>query len=254
MIKLKEVIYRTGNIEIPSVQFHDGEITGLFGIPESGKTSFIEMLGNQKKYSGSILINGTEKRDINRKIFFQTVNYSSMAAERVNGESRLKDAVLRGRRAYRKTLSPYSSMDAETAEKYIEEFGLKNHTQSKIKTLSTSMRQCVMLAKAFASETSILLLDNPESFLNPLQKTRLSAALKKYVLNGKRTVIISSNNLDFLSLNCDRLILMDRGKFKIDGTPDMLTEKMMKEVFNIDTLISKNIVTGRPQIQIVENI
>lgn len=97
--------------------------------------------------------------------------------------------------------------------------GLSDWADRKVGELSGGMQQRVGLARAFATDAPILLMDEPFSALDPLIRTRLQDELLDLQRNLKRTIIFVSHDLDEAFKLGDRIAIMEGGRIVQSGTP-----------------------------------
>tara|TARA_R110002124_G_scaffold53247_1_gene152674 strand:- start:4748 stop:5806 length:1059 start_codon:yes stop_codon:yes gene_type:complete len=101
----------------------------------------------------------------------------------------------------------------------LELVGLSDWADSKVSELSGGMQQRVGLARAFATEAPILLMDEPFSALDPLIRSRLQDELLELQAKLKRTIIFVSHDLDEAFKLGNRIAIMDGGRIIQAGTP-----------------------------------
>ncbi|MDW3222110.1 MAG: choline ABC transporter ATP-binding protein [Paracoccaceae bacterium] len=105
------------------------------------------------------------------------------------------------------------------AERQLELVGLSDWADRKVGELSGGMQQRVGLARAFATDAPILLMDEPFSALDPLIRTRLQDELLDLQRDLKRTIIFVSHDLDEAFKLGDRIAIMEGGRIVQCGTP-----------------------------------
>jgi glycine betaine/proline transport system ATP-binding protein len=104
-------------------------------------------------------------------------------------------------------------------EEQLELVGLGDWADRKVGELSGGMQQRVGLARAFATEAPILLMDEPFSALDPLIRTRLQDELLGFQKRLKRTIIFVSHDLDEAVKLGRRIAIMEGGRIIQTGTP-----------------------------------
>ncbi len=110
-------------------------------------------------------------------------------------------------------------------DKQLELVGLADWANRRVGELSGGMQQRVGLARAFATEAPILLMDEPFSALDPLIRTRLQDELLELQERLKRTIIFVSHDLDEAFKLGDRIAIMEGGRIVQAGTPrDIFTD------------------------------
>jgi ABC-2 type transport system ATP-binding protein len=114
-------------------------------------------------------------------------------------------------------------------EKVAAETGLTQMLGRQIATLSKGYRQRVGLAQALIHEPPILILDEPMSGLDPNQTIEIRDLIKE--IGRERTVIFSSHNLAEVSVTCDRVLIVSKGRIVADDKPNELRARAGKPTF-----------------------
>ncbi|AWI85464.1 choline ABC transporter ATP-binding protein [Alloyangia pacifica] len=104
----------------------------------------------------------------------------------------------------------------------LELVGLSNWADNKVGELSGGMQQRVGLARAFATEAPILLMDEPFSALDPLIRSKLQDELLELQSKLKRTIIFVSHDLDEAFKIGNRIAIMEGGRIVQCGTPNQI--------------------------------
>ncbi|KAA9006787.1 choline ABC transporter ATP-binding protein [Histidinibacterium aquaticum] len=107
----------------------------------------------------------------------------------------------------------------EVVEKQLEMVGLSDWADRKVAELSGGMQQRVGLARAFATDAPILLMDEPFSALDPLIRNRLQDELIELQQRLKKTIVFVSHDLDEAFKLGDRIAIMEGGRIVQQGTP-----------------------------------
>jgi len=107
----------------------------------------------------------------------------------------------------------------ERADRQLELVGLSDWADRKVGDLSGGMQQRVGLARAFATEAPILLMDEPFSALDPLIRSRLQDELIDLQQRLNRTIVFVSHDLDEAFKLGDRIAIMEGGRIVQHGTP-----------------------------------
>lgn len=107
--------------------------------------------------------------------------------------------------------------------------GLENRSTHKIRQLSGGMRQRLALAQALLGKPPLLLLDEPTAGLDPEQRLRFRDMLSR--LSDYGAVLLSTHQTEDVAALCDRVIVLDSGRVRFDGTPRDLTSKAAGKVW-----------------------
>jgi iron complex transport system ATP-binding protein len=103
--------------------------------------------------------------------------------------------------------------------------------------LSGGEQARVLMARAVAQDTPVLLADEPASGLDPAHQISMMAALRQLAGQG-RTVLVSLHDLSLAARWCDRLVLMKHGLIAADGPPDeVMTNTTLRDVYGISARI-----------------
>jgi len=255
MLKLDNltlVIGKTTILNRISFGLQEGEILGVTGPSGCGKTTLLKALsGNIKIPDNTIELGGRDINEYRTKKLRKIIAFLPSAYE-YNPESTIFQEVLKGRLHLKKMLNPYSDFDRESTFSILKEMGIPGEPGKRMKHSSDSLKRISLIGQTLNSEKDITFLDSPDRELDALQKIFVIRTIKKFVSNGGRSVIIASSDIDFLIKTCDRIIFLKNGAIAGCGSADLITEDFMHQVFGINTLISRNIVTGLPEIQVID--
>lgn len=236
-----------------SAAFNNGEIVGITGPAGSGKKVLIDLLRNKRKdYHGNIFIDDVNLKTADKKKLKKLISHYSLAESIINPEAIVKEWILAGRINHKKRLGSYTELDREIVSKEIENFGLTQISETRLKIISDTYVKIASIAKAFSAQSNLLILEKPEAGLNINQKVILTKCIKKYPVKGDKTVILTSSDLNFLAASCDRIIILGDNGIAESGTHRIITGDFIKKHFNIEAVVTKNIYSGLPEIQIVE--
>jgi len=247
MLKIEEYSYENDLKKI-NLSIEPGEITGIIGKAGSGKSALLHgALGLGKK--GSPMINGKKIKRMSSK------NKNLLVSSIPSGQiENLSDTVyfylLLSRMPYKKFFKPFSDLDHQITEKYIEALGLEKYETMELGTLSASVLRMVLLAWCFIREAPLLIFENPDLLLNPDQKFKLFETINRYTMNGDRSVLMTSNDINTVSQCADRIIILEDGLIAEEGPPEILTKDIIEKYFNCSVLVSRNIYNGRPEVHL----
>lgn len=236
-----------------TASFTEGEIAGITGGSGSGKSTLIKLIaGKIASFEGDILLNDSSIHSLGSKERSRLISHYHRSENSINPEATVEDWIIGGRIHYRKRLNPYSDTDREIANREMSLFGLEKFTAKRLKHLSSSTVQMASIARAFCAQSGILLLEKPDAGLDLSQRRTLVNALKKYTSAGTSLVILTSSDLNFISSVCDRIIFLAGNTIAETGTHGIITSDLIKRYFNIEAVVTRNIYTGLPEIQVIE--
>jgi ABC-2 type transport system ATP-binding protein len=205
-------------------------ITGLLGPNGAGKTTLLRCLATiLAPDSGGIEVFGfdpdrpSERTEIRRRLgympqepgFYQSftsfdfLDYLAILKEHVDRSARHEEV----RAALART-------------------GLQEKSKVKIRKLSGGMRRRLALAQALIGSPPLLVLDEPTAGLDPEQRFRFRELISD--LAESRTVFLSTHQTEDVSAICDRVLVMDDGRIRFDGTPRELAQLAADKVWLAD--------------------
>ena len=201
-------------------------VYGLLGANGAGKTTLMRMLcAILEATSGEVLLDGKDVISMGgdyRNVlgylpqdFGYYPNYTAM-------EFMMYIAALKG--------IP-KKIARKQAERLLEEVGLINVANKKVRTFSGGMKQRVGIAQALLNNPDILILDEPTAGLDPKERVRFRNLLSDYA--GDKIVILSTHIVSDIEAIADEVLLMKKGKFVLQGTISELIEKAQGKVWEL---------------------
>ena len=201
-------------------------VYGLLGANGAGKTTLMRMLcAILEPTSGEILLNGediismgADYRNVLGYLpqdFGYYPNYTAM-------EFLMYMAALKG--------IP-KRMAGKQAKLLLEEVGLSDVANKKVRTFSGGMKQRVGIAQALLNNPDILILDEPTAGLDPKERVRFRNLLSDSA--GERIVILSTHIVSDIEAIADEVLFMKKGRFILQGTVPELTRKAQGKVWEL---------------------
>ncbi|NEZ42701.1 ATP-binding cassette domain-containing protein [Paenibacillus alvei] len=183
-----------------------GEVYGFLGPNGAGKTTTIRMMvGLMSMTSGNIMIEGHNIR---------TDRSKAMAHVGAIVENPELYKFMTGR----KNLQHFVRMSGkpiteERIKEIVKLVDLENALDKKVKTYSLGMRQRLGVAQALLHNPSILILDEPTNGLDPAGIRELRDYLRHLAKKENISILVSSHLLSEIELMCDRVLIIQNGKF-----------------------------------------
>jgi ABC-2 type transport system ATP-binding protein len=209
-----------------NLKIRQGEILGLIGHNGAGKTTTLKMiLGLVPPTSGDIRV---LQQDISRNPTRVKHNIGYLPEE-----SPLYDNMSVSE--YLMFFSKLYKMPERRARVRIEE--LLNSLQLEVRdrrtgTLSKGMRRKVAIARALLHDPQLLVLDEPNSGLDPITSFFVINYLKQLKTSGK-TILLSAHNLFHIEFICDRVAILRDGKLIVSNTMDKIRRKLGKREYQV---------------------
>lgn len=200
-----------------------GELTCLLGANGIGKSTLLRTLSSfQPKLSGIVRICDKELGAYTEKELAKLV--SVVLTERLDIKNMsVRELIGLGRSPYTGFWGRLSDEDAKIVDDAIRLVRIENLAGRLVHTLSDGERQKVMIAKALAQETSIILLDEPTAFLDFPSKVEIMQLLHRLSRETNKTIFLSTHDLELALQIADKIWLMDKPKGIRIGTPEDLS-------------------------------
>ncbi len=117
-------------------------------------------------------------------------------------------------------------------ERAIRDTGLEGHFRKRIRHLSKGFRQRVGIAQAIVHRPELLILDEPTTGLDPNQIVEIRELIK--LLAKESTVILSTHILSEVEATCQKVLIIDEGQVKADGTIEELTHTVGDQKYSLE--------------------
>jgi lipooligosaccharide transport system ATP-binding protein len=216
VLRVERLRKRYGELEVVagiSFAIRPGECFGLLGPNGAGKTTTLRLcLGLIAPESGAIALMG------------EPVPARARQARRAVGVVPQMDnldpdfTVAENLLVYGRYFGvPDATIRARLPE-LLEFAGLAGRAASRIQTLSGGMRRRLMLARALVNDPELLFMDEPTTGLDPQARHVIWDRLRQLLGRGK-TIVLTTHFMEEAERLCDRLAIMDRGRFIVEGGP-----------------------------------
>lgn len=219
-----------------NAQVNAGELICLLGPNGSGKSTLIKtMAGMLRAMKGEILLFGDPLSTMNAKAIARRL--STVLTDRVTvGNLSVYDLVSFGRSPYTGWLGTLKKEDEQQVRWAIEATGLRDFVKRDISKLSDGELQKVMIARALAQDTSVILLDEPTAHLDLPNRVEIIRLLRKLAHETGKGILLSTHELDLALKAGDRIWLMNLENELFSGVPeDMVLNGTFEEVFKKDS-------------------
>lgn len=210
-----------------------GSVAVLVGANGIGKSTLLRTTaGFLKPISGQVLLDGvTDIHALSSSELSKSI--SVVLTERTDVEYlSVYDAVSFGRMPYTGMLGALNGEDQLIIEKSLALTGVEHLKNRTLDTLSDGQRSRVMIAKALAQQTPVILLDEPSAFLDYPGKEELMLLLRSLAHNENKAILISSHDIDMVKRYADLFWVMLKTKagitLSVDTDPSGFDANMLR--------------------------
>lgn len=220
-----------------NIKLNQGELIGLIGANGIGKSTLLRTITKvQKPLNGDVFIN-----DIN------LVKYSSntlakalslVLTEQVASKNlSVFELVALGRQPYTNWVGNLSKNDIEIVNQTLEQTNIEDLKLKKCFELSDGQLQKVMIARALAQDTDLIILDEPTTHLDMYHKAYVLKLLQKLVKVTNKTILFSSHEIDLAIQLCDTLIVMTEDGIEVDSPCELIEKGAFDALFPKDLIV-----------------
>ncbi|MEK5053256.1 ABC transporter ATP-binding protein [Niallia sp. FSL K6-0212] len=230
-----------------NLRVKEGEITTIIGPNGCGKSTILKTLARiHKAKEGFVYLDGEMIHKIPTKKIAQRMAVLPQSPDAPNGLT-IYDLVSYGRSPHQRGFGRLGEKDKEVINWALEVTGLTELKDQEVDTLSGGQRQRAWIAMAIAQETNLLLLDEPTTYLDMAHQLEVLKLLKKLNEEENRTIVMVIHDLNHAARFSDHMVAMRNGKLMKEGTAEeVMTEEVLKEVFQIDAVVVKDPRTNKP--------
>ena len=217
-----------------SLELRQGEIGILLGKNGSGKTTFFKnILGIEKPLKGKITFEGENLLKMNRRERAKRIAY---VPQHIHfGDLTVLDSVLMGRISHFGMKA--GVQDYIAVEKILEDMGLTEFAGRSAEALSGGEKQKIAIARAMAQEPKLMVFDEPTGNLDIANEHLIIEEARKLAREKNIAILSSLHDLNQALYFGDKFFLMKEGRVKYAGGKQIITEEVIRDIFDIDVKI-----------------
>lgn len=210
----------------------EGEFVGLIGPNGAGKSTLLRALLAQLPYQGLVTLNGQETAQLKNEKRAQLLSYIAQDRE-ISWNMRVEAVVQLGRLARLPQFSGLSREDQHQITSAIAALEIAHLRDKPARELSGGEQARVLIARAIAQDTPLMLADEPVAGLDPAHQLGLMQIFRELSASG-RSIICTLHDLGLAARWCTRLLLLKDGCLVADGAPaDILREDVIRDLYGV---------------------
>ncbi len=220
-----------------------GETLGLLGPNGGGKTTLIRtLLGLLKPLAGSIELHGKALNRWSRQELARAIAYVPQLTSPAFAFT-VSEMVLMGRRARLGALEQPGKSDRAVVEDCLDWLAIGHLAQRPCHRLSGGERQLVMIARALAQQSELLVMDEPTASLDFGNQARVLATVQRLKNSGK-TLIISSHHPEQAARVADRVLLLQRGSWELTSPLCLREAGRLARLYGVEEEVINTVGVG----------
>jgi iron complex transport system ATP-binding protein len=216
--------------------FLPGTLTALIGRNGIGKSTLLRAIaGLNRAYSGDVVLSGVNQRKLVASEIAKTLAFVTTERTRI-ANLRCMDVVAIGRAPYTNWIGRMQDEDKEVVMQALNDVGMSDYAGRTMDKMSDGECQRIMIARALAQETPIVLLDEPTSFLDLPNRYELVMLLQRLSHEQGKCIIFSTHELDIATRMCDNIALVADGNMYNMNAAEMLRSGHIERMFGTNNI------------------
>ena len=219
-------------LERVDTSFGMGQLTALIGRNGSGKSTLLRAIaGLNRHYTGDVLIDDKDIRSLSPGSLAKSLAFVTTERTRIPN-LRCEDVVAIGRAPYTNWIGWIQDIDREIVLEAIRSVGMESYARRTMDTMSDGECQRIMIARALAQDTPVILLDEPTSFLDMPNRYELVSLLRSLAHDKGKCILFSTHELDVAMRMCDSIALVDNGQLHHLPVEEMMRSGHIQRLFS----------------------
>lgn len=218
-----------------TVTIRAGEVVGLLGPNGAGKTTLLRAALGLQRVTGAVFLGGQAVASLDARARARHAAYIPQDRS-IAWPITVRALVALGRLPYRAD----AGADARAVDDALDAMDLAHLGARPATALSGGERARALIARALAQDAALVLADEPTAGLDPAHAIALLARLREVAAMG-RGVLIALHDLGLAARNCDRILILVRGRLVADGAPEaVLTADVLAQAYGITAAIGRD--------------
>ena len=235
MIRLNDLTIGYGRrilLQHASATIPAGELVALVGRNGTGKSTLLRAIaGLGERLGGEIRLDGHSLETLSPQQLATTVSF--VTTERVRIPNlRCEDVVALGRAPYTNWIGRMQEADRAVVERSLRLVGMSAFARKTMDRMSDGECQRVMIARALAQDTPVILLDEPTAFLDLPNRYELATLLRRLTRDEGKCILFSTHDLDVALSLCDSVALIDTPSLHHLPAGEMVGSGLIERLFS----------------------
>lgn len=214
-----------------NLTFEEGKLISLVGGNGIGKSTLLRTItGIQKPIAGTVMLKEKEIHDYESLALAQ--NLSLVLTEKLPPSNlSVFELIALGRQPYTNWLGKLSAEDLEKINQAIMLTHIEHLIDKKHHEISDGQLQIVLIARALAQDTPLIILDEPTTHLDLFHKVSIFKLLKKLSQETNKCILFSTHDIDLAIQLSDEMIVMSESSVEQDQPCNLITKGIFNTLF-----------------------
>ncbi len=219
-----------------NMELVQGELVGIVGVNGVGKSTFLRTIsGVQPALKGKIFIEEEDRETIPTPKLASLISLV-LTNQPISKNLRVAELVALGRQPYTNWIGSVTEEDKLQIKKALELVDIEELQHKRCYELSDGQLQKVLIARALAQNTPLVILDEPTSHLDMYHKAQVLKLLKNLSQQTNKAILFATHEINLAIQLCDKIILMQQDKI-VQGSPQkLISENAFDSMFPSDLI------------------
>jgi len=224
-----------------------GQVTALVGPNGCGKSTLLRGISRLlKPKHGTVILDGQDIWKLPTKELAKRLGILPQSPVAPEGLT-VHELVAQGRYPHQSWLQQWSAEDERVTQEALAITHIEDFADRPVDTLSGGQRQRAWIAMTLAQDSEVILLDEPTTFLDLAYQIDVLDLLYELNRQRKKTIVMVVHDLNHACRYADYLVAVKEGQIAAQGIPsEVVTERLVREVFGVECLIIPDPVTATP--------
>ena len=234
-IRLKNITLAYGSrmlLQDVSASFGQGSLTALIGRNGTGKSTLLRAIaGLGELTAGGIELCGTSLAELTPPQRATTLSFVTTDKVRIANLA-CEDVVALGRAPYTNWIGRMQEEDRAVVERSLRLVEMADFARKTMDCMSDGECQRIMVARALAQDTPVILLDEPTAFLDLPNRYSLATLLRRLARDEQKCILFSTHDLDVALSLCDSVALIDTPAMHHLPCDEMIRSGLIERLFS----------------------
>ncbi len=216
-----------------SASFGQGTLTALLGRNGTGKSTLLRAIATLgRPLSGTIRLCGDDTATLSPMQTARRISFVTTDKVRISNLT-CEDVIALGRAPYTNWIGRMQEADRRIVNDALETVGMGDFAHKAMDTMSDGECQRIMIARALAQQTPVILLDEPTAFLDLPTRYEVCRLLRRLAHDDGKTILFSTHDLDTAFSECDTIALIDPPHLIVLPVGEMRRSGHIERLFGI---------------------
>lgn len=223
-----------GNEIVKGVSFslQEGELCALLGLNGSGKTTMMRGICGLIPAKGNAYVNGIALESMNERMRAKYLSFIPQVSSPIQEKS-VMDILLMGANPHLRLLETPGKKFYEAAYDALKKLNLEDFADRDFGKLSQGQKQLIILARTLVQNSPVMLMDEPDSALDFLNRHMVLSKIREVVKEEKKAGLLTLHDPNFAMAYCDRLLLLKSGKLVAEVDMRKASEEEIKDKLSV---------------------